>query len=181
MEMQEFKKKPVVVKAWQNTLENRLKGIPEEIKTLSFGITVDNEIHYFIDTLEGQMTASQGDWIIQGVNGELYPCKPDIFAKTYEPCESESNSYQSLVNYSTALLAVKAGQKIARKGWNGKNMFVFLVKGEAVSEAIQERYGSPTEPLVVNDFTMLRGVDGKLSTWVPSSTDQLAEDWQILK
>lgn len=38
-----------------------------------------------IETLEGTMTANPGDWIIKGVNGELYPCKPDIFAKTYEP------------------------------------------------------------------------------------------------
>lgn len=38
-----------------------------------------------IETLEGVMTANPGDWIITGVNGERYPCKPDIFAKTYEP------------------------------------------------------------------------------------------------
>ena len=37
-----------------------------------------------IKTLEGVMTASPGDWIICGVDGEIYPCKPDIFAKTYE-------------------------------------------------------------------------------------------------
>lgn len=40
-----------------------------------------------IHTLEGDMTASQGDYIITGVNGEKYPCKPDTFAKTYEPVE----------------------------------------------------------------------------------------------
>jgi hypothetical protein len=40
-----------------------------------------------IPTLEGEMMASIGDWIIKGVNGELYPCKPDIFAKTYEKVE----------------------------------------------------------------------------------------------
>lgn len=41
----------------------------------------------FIDTLEGTHHASVGDYIIQGVNGELYPCKPDIFEKTYEVAE----------------------------------------------------------------------------------------------
>lgn len=40
-----------------------------------------------IETLEGVMHASPGDWIITGVNGEEYPCKPDIFEKTYEPVE----------------------------------------------------------------------------------------------
>ncbi|RWE31532.1 MAG: hypothetical protein EOS77_16740 [Mesorhizobium sp.] len=39
----------------------------------------------YIPTLEGEMTASAGDWIIRGVAGEFYPCKPDIFATTYEP------------------------------------------------------------------------------------------------
>lgn len=39
----------------------------------------------FIPTLEGTMTASPGDWIIRGVKGEFYPCKPDIFEATYEP------------------------------------------------------------------------------------------------
>lgn len=41
----------------------------------------------FIRTLEGNMTISKGDYVIRGVNGELYPCKPDIFKKTYEPAE----------------------------------------------------------------------------------------------
>ena len=40
--------------------------------------------HMTIPTLEGEMIASPGDWIIRGVNGEFYPCKPDIFAKTYD-------------------------------------------------------------------------------------------------
>lgn len=41
----------------------------------------------WIGTLEGKITASPGDWIIRGVKGELYPCKPDIFEATYEPVE----------------------------------------------------------------------------------------------
>lgn len=42
-------------------------------------------IEITIPTLEGDHIAKHGDWIIKGVNGEFYPCKPDIFAKTYEP------------------------------------------------------------------------------------------------
>lgn len=44
-----------------------------------------------IHTLEGQMTASKGDWIIKGIAGEIYPCKPDIFAKTYEPVQAPAS------------------------------------------------------------------------------------------
>jgi hypothetical protein len=45
-----------------------------------------------IQTLEGTMRADEGDWIIRGVKGELYPCKPDIFEATYEPAEREEGS-----------------------------------------------------------------------------------------
>jgi hypothetical protein len=41
-----------------------------------------------IDTLEGTMTASPGDFVVRGVQGEFYPCKPDIFAATYDPVSS---------------------------------------------------------------------------------------------
>lgn len=58
--MAKYRKKPVVIEAVQTQ---------EEI---------------IIETLEGNMKASPGDWIITGVNGERYPCKPDIFEKTYE-------------------------------------------------------------------------------------------------
>jgi hypothetical protein len=45
----------------------------------------ENPSGLHIKTLEGAMIASIGDFVIKGVNGEFYPCKPDIFAKTYEP------------------------------------------------------------------------------------------------
>jgi len=61
MTKQKFRKKPVVIEAYQT----------------------DKELE--IETLEGTMHASIGDWIITGVKGEPYPCKPDVFEKTYEP------------------------------------------------------------------------------------------------
>jgi hypothetical protein len=46
------------------------------------------DVEVVIQTLEGPLTAKPGDWIITGVNGEQYPCKPDVFEKTYEPIEN---------------------------------------------------------------------------------------------
>ena len=46
-----------------------------------------DKIGLLIPTLEGLMVATEGDWIIRGIKGELYPCKPDIFDETYEPVE----------------------------------------------------------------------------------------------
>ena len=65
-----FRKKPVVVDAYQT----------------------DKEM--YIETLEGTMHAEKGDWIITGVHGEQYPCKPDIFEKTYEPATQDSEAFE---------------------------------------------------------------------------------------
>lgn len=86
--MTKFRKKPVVIDAWQFTKGNYAIGTPREFKDKSValwsqygGSTIGGEIV----TLEGVMAVSENDWIIKGVNGEYYPCKPDIFEKTYEP------------------------------------------------------------------------------------------------
>ena len=77
--IKKYRKKPVVIEAIQ-WIGNNLSEIDNFI-----GRTVDNkETTLVIHTLEGDMEASIGDYIIKGVNGESYPCKPDIFDKTYE-------------------------------------------------------------------------------------------------
>jgi hypothetical protein len=78
-----FRKKPVVIEAFQWTID----VVPEWWLNLK-GVTIDvASMSAFIPTLEGVMEARAGDYIIQGVNGEIYPCKPDIFEKTYEKVE----------------------------------------------------------------------------------------------
>jgi len=80
-----FRKKPVVIDAWE--FDGRLdfsKTLPKEIKDHGhIRLTQDGKLR--IPTLEGDMFANTGDWIIKGIQGEFYPCKPDIFKKTYEP------------------------------------------------------------------------------------------------
>ena len=83
-----YRKKPVVIEAVK-TLEtiNKLRSheaIPEWFDTDRVKITGNKAV---IKTLEGDMVANEDDYIIRGVNGELYPCKPDIFEKTYEAVE----------------------------------------------------------------------------------------------
>ena len=77
-----YRKKPVVVEAVQWTGENHAE-MCEFIDPEVFEIKPKEGL--IIHTLEGDHHASPGDYIIKGVNGEFYPCKPDIFAKTYEP------------------------------------------------------------------------------------------------
>jgi hypothetical protein len=83
---QEFTKIPVTITALQWDGEN-IDTIHAFMGTKDVSWNTFNECAY-IPTLEGLMTASKGDWIIRGVNGEFYPCKPEIFAKTYRPAES---------------------------------------------------------------------------------------------
>jgi hypothetical protein len=91
--MAKFRKKPVVVDAFQWTGSNEQAEDPEWIVeaihdgTVWFIDTCTPRVKVAIRTLEGVMIAAPGDWIIRGVKGELYPCRPDIFEATYEQVE----------------------------------------------------------------------------------------------
>lgn len=86
--MAKFRKKPVVIDAMEWTGRNGFD-------LMRWGEQLGGEIRWrfetgpllFIQTLEGDMRADPGDWVIRGVRGEFYPCKPDIFAATYEPAD----------------------------------------------------------------------------------------------
>lgn len=87
--MAKFRKRPVVIEAWLWDGKTQPADWPAWID----GYDCDGDFvewnvksgNMWIPTLEGVHTASPGDWIIKGVAGELYPCKPDIFELTYEP------------------------------------------------------------------------------------------------
>jgi hypothetical protein len=93
--MAEFRKKPVVIEAleFDGTVASadsirewarKPDGMSAEAGRSTKGETC---FHLRIETLEGTMSVSPGDWVILGVKGEFYPCKPDIFAATYEPAD----------------------------------------------------------------------------------------------
>ena len=96
-----YRKKPVVIEAiqWDGTNKSThevITFIGQEVA--NDAITQEKFYDYCnialrdgikIETLEGTMTASVGDFIIKGVSGEFYPCKPDVFYKTYEIVEGE--------------------------------------------------------------------------------------------
>lgn len=92
-----YQKKPVHVQAWQWTPGNK-----DESRAMLHRLQEANVIHHIsgdgraletnsvkITTLEGIMTASPGDWIIKGIEGEFYPCKPSIFEATYELVDAD--------------------------------------------------------------------------------------------
>lgn len=77
-----YRKKPIVIEAVQFTGGNTEECCRFIGRTNTSSCTPGESIGIY--TLEGAMLASPGDWIIKGVNGEFYPCKPDIFEKTYD-------------------------------------------------------------------------------------------------
>lgn len=85
-----YRKKPVVIEAVQWTGENIDEILshgnsgPHPSWGADFQVNTSDKTVEIL-TREGVMKASVGDWIIRGVAGEFYPCKPDIFAETYEP------------------------------------------------------------------------------------------------
>jgi len=79
------------------------------------------------------------------------------------------------MNFGNAVNAMEVGKKVARKGWNGKGMFLFIVAGDAWGlesdiEGIDGLCGAP--------FICMKTADNKLIPWLASQSDVLAEDWQ---
>jgi uncharacterized protein YhdP len=88
--MAQFRKKPVVIDAFR--LGSQWPDWWAEAHARDEAITFNHDGRWrggpdyaVIKTLEGTMRANNGDWIIRGVKGEIYPCKPEVFAETYEP------------------------------------------------------------------------------------------------
>lgn len=103
-----FRKKPVVIEAWQNTDDPRQMPLWLDEAWRNAMVRFVGGWAIDIHTLEGTMRAELGDWIICGVKGELYPCKPDIFEATYEVAE---NNYERL-KVAIEVAAAKEGFKV---------------------------------------------------------------------
>ena len=182
-----FRKKPVVIEAYQwkesDALNLRGKGWPnwlvaakrcaedgaDQIVTQSF------DGYATIKTLEGEMRADIGDWIIRGINGELYPCKPDIFAATYEPADAPIIDLNA-ADFSDALMWLKEGKRVSRSGWNGKGMFLLLIAGGAWGFECDVE---GVDGHVASAFICMKTADNKLVPWFASQTDLLSTDWQV--
>ncbi len=103
--MKMFRKKPVIIEAEQFKTNNESDdaNMNNIVKWINQGKNSDekhawhNGTDIFIQTLEGVHTATCGDWIIKGVKGEFYPCKPDIFEMTYEEVKNEKRFTDSSI------------------------------------------------------------------------------------
>lgn len=187
--MNQYRKKPVVITAveWDGT-EERFQEIRAMAKDSRIVVNRNMEGKVEIPTLEGVMTTDLGDYVIKGVKGELYPCKPDIFMATYE---SVDVSPTTGLDFGEAIIALKAGFKVAREGWNGKKMFLVLNGGYSVPREnarpdnhIDQKFleNEGCESLdILPHIDMWTAQKNLCVGWLASQTDMLASDWMIVQ
>lgn len=185
--MMKYIRKKVVIEAvhWDG---NRVSETPDWILE-----ALDNrDLDRFGDKIQirkqnGEFTVNPGDYIVKGVDGELYPFKPDIFEKTYEKVEESGN-----LNFGKVIEILKQGGLVRRKGWNGKGLFVIKqVPAHIESDVIPRMQSLPqsakdrilkgkgfvdytSQCLIYNENT------GRADSWVPSVSDIFAEDWEVV-
>lgn len=132
-----YRKKPIVIEAVQWTGSN-----DDEIRQLAKGCdrTVafrHGDSSLMIYTLEGNHIASIGDWIIKGVQGELYPCKPDIFAATYDAVQEEEDKPSQDGDIYFSVAYVKDGAVSRTKKYMSGKMFVQILM-KHIAESIPD-------------------------------------------
>ncbi|MDC1720875.1 DUF2829 domain-containing protein [Phocaeicola vulgatus] len=194
-----YRKKPVVIEAIRLTTDNFdvvcdfMGGTPVPKHNPDFGIdengnTNEPYLGVYIETLEGKMLANYGDYIIKGVNGEFYPCKPDIFEKTYDKADDSS-----VMGFGDAIEVLKQGGTVRRSGWNGKGLMVFKqVPAHIESDIIpkMQSLSQSAKDLILRskgfiDYTsqclIYNENNGRADSWVPSISDVFAEDWEIVE
>lgn len=172
-----FIKKMVTVEARRFETNNE----PDDLNMNALCEWIGGAAHHdgtsiYIKTLEGEMRADVGDWIIRGVAGEFYPCKSDIFDATYDARPEIPVGF----TFSDVVAGLKRGRRYARAGWNGKGMFIFLVPGsrfKANREPLLSILGEGTE-VDYHGHVDMRTATGQIVPWLCSQTDMLADDWE---
>lgn len=99
--------------------------------------------------------------------------------------QSDSCSVEAVeagLNFGQAIEALKAGKKVAQKGWNGKGMFVYHVPAESyppATEVMKSAFGGEEVPY--REYLALKTAQNDVATWSPSTSDALAEDWEVVE
>lgn len=125
-------------------------------------------------THNGDVYAEPGDYVITQIDGEKYPCKPEIFEKTYE--EEKGNG----MTIGQAIEAIKQGRRCARKCWNGKGQYIELAKNVSYISPNGE-IANVNHEAMGNKAVAFVGTSGVQLGWLASQADLLSEDWYIVE
>lgn len=112
---------------------------------------------------------------VEGRQGYVSWCPKEQFENANRPTDGMS--------FGHAVEAMKKGWRVARKGWNGKDMFIFLVDGStfAVNRPPLNQFYPEGHEVNYNPHIDIQKPDGSIGTWSPSNEDALADDWMIVE
>ena len=183
--IKKFRKKPVTIEAIRllnndDSIEECIEWVFKigmETSLIGKAITI-NDVKdkggFYIPTLEGDMKANIGDYIIKGVNGEFYPCKPDIFTKTYEE-DINNMKIQEMIE------AIKNGKKVRRECWS-EDKFLYYVPSASypARTGIENSIADKDGKVLYKEYIAIRCKDGDVGFYTPTQCDILAEDWKVI-
>lgn len=191
--MAKFKSKQVIVEAVKFTEETRdmVFAWAQEIQmNVTPSTNKNGDLIIIIPTNEGDMICSIGDYIVREPFPtdwrKLYPVKQGIFEKRYTSEKLDN------LNFGEAIEALKQGKMISRSGWNGSGMFIFkqvpahigletIPKMQSVPNDVKEHLLTIETELKYTNQMCIVNHEGRVDSWVASSSDTFAEDWYILK
>lgn len=173
-----FEAKPVIRRAVEISGNDEFERIDEMTAILIRGNTKLKYTHTVEETC--------GDFIIQEDEGNTYHCPREVFERKYRPMNNTG------LTFGQAIEAAKSGQRIARSGWNGKNMFVVYMPplklpphntadtARKVNDRTAKWIGED-QPLDCQPyFAMYNAQKEWIPGWLASQSDMLAEDWCVL-
>lgn len=137
---------------------------------------------------ENENGADEG-YLVEYQDGEPNTTKYKGYV-SWSPKAQFDNAYQDVtkgVSFGHAIELLKGGHRVARAGWNGKGMFLSLVKGRDTDYHVNSEVfgtgndGNSQDQLPVLDAIYMKTADNKLVPWLASQTDVLADDWQIVE
>ena len=180
--MKSYRRKPLEVKAVELTADYLRKMAGKKETYVLDGN--EYEVRYgtkevSIDMPGGSVLAKEGEYIVTGIKGEMYPCNKDIF-------EELNAEVKDTFSFGQAIEFLKEGRKVARKGWNGKGMWIVMMpalflEAGMVNGRTRKHIGED-KPLDSQPYIAMWTAEGKWQPgWLASQADLMAEDWTLVE
>lgn len=146
-------------------------GTMAESQALRSGMSIEQAKRMF----KNSGTKDQDGYIVEYPDGYISWSPTKAFEEAYRECEN--------MTFGLALEALKKGCKVARKGWNGKGMFLYLVPAGAYKPCTEIAKKLVNKDGLVDyaPYIAMKTVQGYVVPWLASQTDMLAEDWVIVE
>jgi hypothetical protein len=165
-----------------------ITGIQSIVEGAMLALEGTDTEHFVDHAMLARYTPTPGDYLVTQDDGYTYVNPKAVFERKYAsiaPLDATNPPPVAGVQmcFSGALLHLKGGACIARAGWNGKGMFVYLVPANsypAQTGAAKAHFGDGAL-VPYRAYMALKGADNTVNTWVPSVSDVLADDWQLVE